>query len=266
VLVVVLAFVFAGFIYLSLEHRINFNQVKASFFRGTSTWVVKLQHQFKPYFFNFQYSYYPWLGIWIKNNFPPGTVIAYDQMGQTPFFAGIDYRFVDIFGLMSRPIAKCYKKRNPSSIKTFINQMVASLFYLKNKNDKTILFSVQEHPEMNQKIVQYVLEQNPDIIMACGFIATWHPWVDLWADPDFKKTYILKHVFGSNWKKNSSTVDYNIFNASIFFRRDFDPDTLPEKKCEFPGVTSFDFYHYTEQTEVRNWLKKYYPQLLPLTY
>jgi hypothetical protein len=261
----ILAVVFiSGTAYTVIKQPASLPLTQSYLSRGLSKWTAKAQHQFDPYFFNFQYSYYPWLGVWIKQNFPPGTKIAYDQMGQTPFFAGIDYYFIDIFGLMSRPIAKYYKKRNPSSIKTFINQALASLSGNSDPGKESLL-PVREHPEMNQKIVLAVLEQRPEIIMVCGFIATWHPWLDLWADPVFKKNYVLKQVFGNSRQSANRAFDYNVFNASIFFRRDIDPATLPQEKCTFPGVATSDLYHYTEPEEVRQWLTKYYPHLLPLT-
>ncbi|MEW6745643.1 MAG: hypothetical protein AB1486_23075 [Planctomycetota bacterium] len=43
---------------------------------------------------------------WIREHTPPGSVIAHDQMGQTPFYAGLEYTFIDLFGLCTRGVAK----------------------------------------------------------------------------------------------------------------------------------------------------------------
>jgi len=44
------------------------------------------------------------VGEFLGRNYPPGTVIAYDQMGQTPWYAGVDRDFVDLLGLTDRTI------------------------------------------------------------------------------------------------------------------------------------------------------------------
>lgn len=44
------------------------------------------------------------VGEFLGRNYPPGTVIAYDQMGQTPWYAGVDRDFVDLLGLTDQTI------------------------------------------------------------------------------------------------------------------------------------------------------------------
>lgn len=263
----IILIIFSSAIYKGIQHRVDKLPLMSLTSRSVTKWIDKLHLQFHPYFPNIEYSYKPWLGLWIQNNFPPTTVIAYDQMGQTPYFAGIEYHFIDLFGLMNKPIAKYYQERNPSSIYTFVNQIISTLpfFEKKSHSAKLVLPSI-EQLDVDEKIVKLVLGQKPEIIMVYGFIAYWHPWLDLWATPAFKHNYVLKQIFGHSWESSSRSVDYGIFNTSIFFRRDINLDNLPEKKCTFKGVSHSNFYHYTNQEEVRKWLKKYYPHLLPLTY
>jgi hypothetical protein len=45
------------------------------------------------------------IGLWVKRNAPPGSTIAYDQMGQTPYFSGHEYKFIDLYGLTDATVA-----------------------------------------------------------------------------------------------------------------------------------------------------------------
>ncbi|MGH9237864.1 MAG: hypothetical protein ACRD3G_07475 [Vicinamibacterales bacterium] len=49
-------------------------------------------------------NYQALVGRFVKLNFPAGTTLLYDQMGQTPFFAGSDKRFIDTHGLTDRTV------------------------------------------------------------------------------------------------------------------------------------------------------------------
>jgi hypothetical protein len=42
------------------------------------------------------------VGDFIHRTYPPGIVVAYDQMGQTPWYAGLDKTFIDTWGLTYR--------------------------------------------------------------------------------------------------------------------------------------------------------------------
>ena len=52
----------------------------------------------------------------LRRNYPADAVVVYDQMGQTPFYAGPTMRFVDSWGLTDRTIGRFYfgrwKRRN----------------------------------------------------------------------------------------------------------------------------------------------------------
>jgi hypothetical protein len=44
------------------------------------------------------------VGEFLHRNYPPGTTFAYDQMGQTPWYAGPDRNFVDLLGLTDQTV------------------------------------------------------------------------------------------------------------------------------------------------------------------
>lgn len=48
------------------------------------------------------------VGHFLRQKYPPGITIGYDQMGQAPYFAGHGYRFLDFLGLTSRPLGLYY--------------------------------------------------------------------------------------------------------------------------------------------------------------
>ena len=45
------------------------------------------------------------MGNFIDKTYPKGITIAYDQMGQTPWYGGMDKTFIDTTGLTYRPTA-----------------------------------------------------------------------------------------------------------------------------------------------------------------
>lgn len=51
-------------------------------------------------------NYQSRVGEFLRRNYPPDTVIVYDQMGQTPFYAGAEMRFIDSLGLTDRTVGR----------------------------------------------------------------------------------------------------------------------------------------------------------------
>jgi hypothetical protein len=41
----------------------------------------------------------------VKRTVPQGSTIAYDQMGQTPYFSGHTYKYIDLYGLTDATVA-----------------------------------------------------------------------------------------------------------------------------------------------------------------
>lgn len=52
------------------------------------------------------------VGEFLRRNYPGPVTVVYDQMGQTPFYAGLDKRFVDGWGLTDRTVAAYYFRRH----------------------------------------------------------------------------------------------------------------------------------------------------------
>ncbi len=92
-------------------------------------------------------------GYWIKENLPEGSIILYDQMGQTPFYAGLSYTFIDAWGLTDKTIA-----------------------YIQYRRSNDFLFKIQElvlrlSPGVNAityqedlTLTEYILSREPDYI------------------------------------------------------------------------------------------------------
>src|SRR6185436_16551560 len=49
-------------------------------------------------------NYQAAVGSFLRLNYPDGITIVHDQMGQTPWYAGLDKRFVDSAGLVTRAV------------------------------------------------------------------------------------------------------------------------------------------------------------------
>ena len=88
-------------------------------------------------------------GDWIRRNIPKNSIIMYDQMGQTPFYAGLSYTFIDSFGLTDKVITEIKNNRT-----TKIRNMALKLFpkVKRNTNQNSLTFS------------NYILSRNPDFI------------------------------------------------------------------------------------------------------
>ncbi len=54
------------------------------------------------------YNYQAQMGSFLARNYPSAHWIVYDQMGQTPYFAGPEHNFVDLYGLTTKKIGFMY--------------------------------------------------------------------------------------------------------------------------------------------------------------
>ena len=93
-------------------------------------------------------------GNWIRRNVPVNSIILYDQMGQTPFYAGrLSYTFIDSFGVTDKIIAAIkYREKNPILFK--IRDLVLKL--LPGVDVETY--------QKNLTFSEYILSRNPDYI------------------------------------------------------------------------------------------------------
>jgi hypothetical protein len=56
-------------------------------------------------------NYQALVGEFLRRNYPANARVVYDQMGQTPFYAGPDMEFIDSGGLTDRTISRAYFER-----------------------------------------------------------------------------------------------------------------------------------------------------------
>ena len=151
-------------------------------------------------------------GEFIRRNYPPGTVLLYDQMGRIPYQAGTEYCFIDSYGLTDRVIGR-------------------TLFYWQNSHDRLYgrydrlsrrmvkkLFPDSVFCFSRQQILDYIFQKKPDV-MVC-FLLVRNPIVQLLAqDQRFKEQYRLACIV----------------NANIFFER----KQLPRKTFDIPSELTF---------------------------
>ena len=235
---------------------------------GFSDWENRFTGQLKTHMQNYNMCYNVFLGKWIHDNFSPRISIAYEQMGQVPYYAGTEYSFIDLLGLTNLYIASCYKRLHPSSIGRFIKEayQIVPLIDTKNITEKISTIFCQGDPSANQDIARYVLERRPEVIMVVAFISRWHPWIDLFNSQSFRDNYRLAQVFGYRQGVVWQGIDFEENNTIIFFRKDHYNTFQKFPRCSFIALPHDWFRHYSEPKEVVEWIKRKYPELLPLLY
>ena len=98
-------------------------------------------------------NFHALFGDWIRRNIPENSIILYDQMGQTPFYAGRSYTFIDSLGITDKIIAEIkYKEKN------FI------LFKIRDLVLKLVPGVDAETYQKDLTFSGYVLSRNPDYI------------------------------------------------------------------------------------------------------
>jgi hypothetical protein len=222
----------------------------------------RFYEQINSYATNYNDYYYPFFGLWIKKSFPRGIWIALDQMGQVPYFAGINYKFIDVLGLTDQYIGRRLDV-SQRSFHVFSRPLIQGLKRLYGKADSNPTMSAlisSNKNERHKEIIRYILGKHPEMIM---FMAAFRnkPYLKkLLIDPDFKEHYVLAQIFGWNpeLKPNDDAND-----TLIFLRTDI-AGRLAKRKYKFIFPVP-KFYHFTEKDEVRNWVKKICPDLLGLT-
>jgi hypothetical protein len=100
--------------------------------------------------------------------------------------------------------------------------------------------------------------------MMVAFISRWHPWVELLNNQSFRDNYRLAQVFGYRSGVVWQGTDYEGNNTIIFFRKDHFDEFQEYPPCSFTGLSHDWFRHYHETEEVSEWIKRRYPELLPL--
>lgn len=136
------------------------------------------------------YNYQAIVGRFLKLNYPKGTVIAYDQMGQTPYFAGSDKKFIDFLGLITKPVSMFMfnQEAQSSLIKRTYKSLVDPLMLITSKSNRN--YDIDS-------AFSYIASKRPDIVMVHTLVAT-------------DSRTMTAHVATSQWLKENYTEKYSI--------------------------------------------------------
>ncbi|MFN2377867.1 MAG: hypothetical protein ABR538_15130 [Candidatus Binatia bacterium] len=103
------------------------------------------------------------VGRFVRDNYPAGSTIVYDQMGQTPYFAGPDRSFLDSWGLVDKKISH-YKFRGNNRESAFYR------FFLNTAEYASSRVFDEQWPATPSEALDYVFANKPDVIMLHGLI------------------------------------------------------------------------------------------------
>ncbi len=128
----------------------------------TNTTAIRLANDLRdPLDINYQAL----VGKFIADNYPKGITIVYDQMGQTPWFAGRDKRFIDSFGLLNKSIGHMLFNERAE------HKPILSL-YKSGYDALTNLHSLDIDMSWNKKkAVDHIFDQQPELIIINNFVA-----------------------------------------------------------------------------------------------
>lgn len=166
-------------------------------------------------------NYQSAVGHFLHDNYPQGLTIAYDQMGQTPYFAGQRQNFIDFLGLATRPIGLFYFNQNArnSTSKSLYKEVVDPLLHLQRAEDRDI----------DANGAMSVVEQaNPEVVIIHLLVAT----------SDRTLTYRVLH---SDWLKQNYVLRYRLATwLQVYERSD---RQFPLVATHFPKVLQFSEVH-----------------------
>jgi hypothetical protein len=109
------------------------------------------------------------VGEFIARNYPPGTVVIYDQMGQTPYYAGSDHVFVDSFGLTDRATGLYVfsgRVRKSRALRIYDRVIGGALRWL---------FPGDKRDYSESEIADYLFERNAEVIMIHKLVVDFAP-------------------------------------------------------------------------------------------
>jgi hypothetical protein len=136
-------------------------------------------------------NYQTLVGNFLHRNYPPNSLVIYDQMGQTPFYAGATMRFIDSLGLTDRTIGRFYFerwKRSDALLRTY--DVLAS-------QAVQLAFGERRDPITETSALNYLFDLNPDLILLNEVTAFEDPAgipVRLSQDPRLANGYELRYT------------------------------------------------------------------------
>ena len=140
------------------------------------------------------------LGRWTHENLPAGAAIAFGQMGQTPYYAGIEYDFVDLLGLNTR-------------------EMGYALFTANVGPRLGRLPLLREWPALSEmrSPARIVLDRAPDAVMMVYYMALNDPrYREIIRHEEFQRDYRLAVVATYHTQPGDPRV---LLHSILIFRR-----------------------------------------------
>ena len=98
------------------------------------------------------------IGDFLRRNYPADSVVVYDQMGQTPFYAGATMRFIDTLGLTDRTIGRFYFQQRERGL-------LLRTFDAGARQIVEFAFGEHRNESSETKALDYLFDQNPDLIL-----------------------------------------------------------------------------------------------------
>jgi hypothetical protein len=263
--IVYVAILFLGFITLLIPGSYTPSYVQTpnpvicnikKFFQNPGGYLHSIRNRFKdPEQFNSPNegeNHQILLGEFIKCNYKEGSKLIYDQMGRTPYQAGVEYFFIDSWGLTDKVIGRYYFHQNTS--KSTLLQIYEKIAV--STIDR--LFPNEEFINTKHAILDYIFRKEPDVILVYAITCYLRDYLPHWIimDSRFKNTYHLQYfihgtlVFEKNGlkKKPLSIPD----GLSVVFDKDIYSTLIKDTLIQDWGrMVSDDFW---EHRSLADWL------------
>ena len=136
-------------------------------------------------------NYQATTGTFIRDNYPENITFAYDQMGQTPWYAGRDKRVIDTLGLASKTTGySVFTERAQESrlLGAYSSLMVSIAGYFWPHEQRMV---------SRREAVDYVFDADPELILINTFVAKFQPnglTARVARDPRIRKRYRRAYV------------------------------------------------------------------------
>ena len=136
-------------------------------------------------------NYHATTGEFIKLNYPENISIVYDQMGQTPWYAGLDKNFTDSWGLTDRYLGfYSFGQRVGGSLLLRLYNSVALRFF-------SLVYPSEKRLITEQNALDFIFNKNPDLILVNQAFQKYLPHTlpaKIEHDPRLRERYELKYV------------------------------------------------------------------------
>jgi len=126
-------------------------------------------------------------GKFIRMNYPEGITFVYDQMGQTPWYAGADKRVIDSYGLLSKRIGYfVFERKLGGGPRPLFRIFDALMFRLSER-----LWPDELRRVRADQALDYIFAEDPELIIINDYEVpmTWHIPSRLSRDPRLLEGY-----------------------------------------------------------------------------